>query len=449
MLNINDSSIHLLRSAIASGMTSPDELAAFMGNASVETGSFTVMREKLIYSSKERLLASVKSIPDRFSDSEIDDAIATKDPVKIATVMYDGHADLGNTEPGDGYRYHGRGYMQLTGRYNYQTYGDRIGVDLISNPERAADPDTAAKLALAYWEHGVPASAKLDARKAGRAINGGGNGKSDRAMDASAWRSVLDDELIKAIQQGDPGIDELRRRGNLAKRPTEMESSPLRLRSQGDRVEQLQRDLTELGYTSPEGHPLTPDGRFGPATRLAVLQFQSDHSLTADGIAGAATQRTLTQSLTDLREHNLSQTCETQLDHPSHPAYTMYLQARDQVYRLDAKFDREPDQRSDNLAAALTAASMEAGLVRIDQVIPSDNAAKMWATQRNTPGKDHFYDQHACVNTVEALDTPMARSTQAIDWLQTQAQSMTPSLTESLTKEITPEQTQRQPAMRL
>jgi len=62
---------------------------------------------------------------------------------------------LGNTEPGDGVRYRGRGYMQLTGRDNYRRVGRLLGVDLENNPELAARPDIAAQVALLYWKKRV------------------------------------------------------------------------------------------------------------------------------------------------------------------------------------------------------------------------------------------------------------------------------------------------------
>ena len=62
---------------------------------------------------------------------------------------------LGNTEPGDGVRYRGRGYMQLTGRDNYRRVGRLLGIDLENNPELAARPDIAARVALLYWKKRV------------------------------------------------------------------------------------------------------------------------------------------------------------------------------------------------------------------------------------------------------------------------------------------------------
>ena len=85
---------------------------------------------------------------------------------------------LGNTQPGDGARYHGRGFIQLTGRGNYTRYGQRIGVDLEGNPDLALEPDTSARVLAAYFlDHGIPTRAGAgDWAGVRRAINGGMNG---------------------------------------------------------------------------------------------------------------------------------------------------------------------------------------------------------------------------------------------------------------------------------
>ena len=86
--------------------------------------------------------------------------------------------NLGNTEEGDGFKYRGRGYIQLTGRYNYKKYGDMIGVDLINNPDLAAQPEIAQKLAVAYYQDRVGrGKTTVEATKA---INGGTNALSER-----------------------------------------------------------------------------------------------------------------------------------------------------------------------------------------------------------------------------------------------------------------------------
>jgi predicted chitinase len=95
---------------------------------------------------------------------------------------YEGRSDLGNTQPGDGKRYKGRGYIQLTGRANYTHYGSKLGVDLAGKPELAKRPDIAADVAVAYWNERVDraAAVKGDVRTVTRNINGGYNGLQDR-----------------------------------------------------------------------------------------------------------------------------------------------------------------------------------------------------------------------------------------------------------------------------
>jgi len=78
-------------------------------------------------------------------------------------VRYDGRADLGNTKPGDGFTYRGRGIFQITGRWNYAHYGAELGLPLEANPALAAQPDVAVKIACAFWtEHHIGAVADDD-----------------------------------------------------------------------------------------------------------------------------------------------------------------------------------------------------------------------------------------------------------------------------------------------
>lgn len=91
---------------------------------------------------------------------------------------YEGRADLGNTQPGDGERFMGRGYIQLTGRANYEHYGQKLGLDLVNHPDLALQPDVAAKIMVEYFkERGIPQMAQSgDWVAARRAVNGGTNG---------------------------------------------------------------------------------------------------------------------------------------------------------------------------------------------------------------------------------------------------------------------------------
>lgn len=70
-------------------------------------------------------------------------------------------AELGNTEPGDGYLYRGRGYAQLTGRANYKKLGEILEVDLVNKPELALDPDTAAMIMFEGMVKGLFTGKKL------------------------------------------------------------------------------------------------------------------------------------------------------------------------------------------------------------------------------------------------------------------------------------------------
>lgn len=95
---------------------------------------------------------------------------------------YEGRTDLGNVKPGDGYKYRGRGIIQLTGRTNYAVYGKKLGLDLINDPDLASRADIALKIALQYWN-----DKKLnnfadanDIKTITKRINGGYNGLQDR-----------------------------------------------------------------------------------------------------------------------------------------------------------------------------------------------------------------------------------------------------------------------------
>lgn len=89
---------------------------------------------------------------------------------------------LGNTQPGDGLRFKGRGPIQITGRANYRQYGELLGVDLVADPARAAAPELAFATAGLYWQrNGLNELA--DARDfvaITKRINGGTNGLADR-----------------------------------------------------------------------------------------------------------------------------------------------------------------------------------------------------------------------------------------------------------------------------
>ena len=91
---------------------------------------------------------------------------------------YDNNTQLGNTQPGDGVRYCGRGFVQLTGRYNYGAYGKALGIDLLAHPELALDAKTAAAILAYFFKlRRIPDTADSgDWTEVRKLVNGGTNG---------------------------------------------------------------------------------------------------------------------------------------------------------------------------------------------------------------------------------------------------------------------------------
>lgn len=108
---------------------------------------------------------------------------------------YEGRADLGNTEPGDGFRYRGRGLIQVTGRANYATCGAAINLPLITSPELLETPGNAAQSAAWFWNsRSLNDLADIgDFNTITRRINGGLNGLQNRLALYALCKSALGD----------------------------------------------------------------------------------------------------------------------------------------------------------------------------------------------------------------------------------------------------------------
>lgn len=106
---------------------------------------------------------------------------------------YEGRRDLGNTQPGDGRRYKGRGPIQLTGRANYRAAGKALGLPLEEQPELAAMPEHGFRVAAWYWSTRKlnPLADRGNVRAITIAINGGLNGYDDRVRRWEAAKMVL------------------------------------------------------------------------------------------------------------------------------------------------------------------------------------------------------------------------------------------------------------------
>jgi putative chitinase len=149
--------------------------AHFLAQACVETWYFTRLDEDLNYR------AGV--ITDTFPRLASRAGVLAHNAEALGNAAYAGRCGNGDEASGDGFRFRGRGCLCLTGRSNYARIGDRIGVDLVNNPDEAARPATAVACAVAFWAlHDCNAAAdEDDVAKVTRIVNGGVNGLADRA----------------------------------------------------------------------------------------------------------------------------------------------------------------------------------------------------------------------------------------------------------------------------
>jgi predicted chitinase len=124
------------------------------------------------------------------SETELDEL--KRNPEDFFNWVYGNMIGNGSVASGDGYLYRGRGFNQLTGRANYKKYGDRIGEDLVGNPDKVNDVDIAAKIAIEFATKGKPASSfptftdKTDAAEFFADINAGGTASSHRSNAVAA-----------------------------------------------------------------------------------------------------------------------------------------------------------------------------------------------------------------------------------------------------------------------
>ncbi len=397
-MSSKDNADYLMQAAMKNGIQGHQELGNFMGQMQVESGGFASMNENLHYSG-ERLLAV---FPGRNGMNDLKQAneIAAGGAEAIANEIYGGQwgkRNLGNTEPGDGWKYHGRGFIQLTGRANYEQVGKEMGLDLINHPELAEDREIAAKIAVHYWEARVVANHdQRDIAAACRDINGGTNGLADRRLAAAAW----DQKIARGYV---PGAAE-----------TPMHAAPANSTQSTRHVQQL---LNQHGYRDTSGHPLRVDGDYGAQTKKAVEAFQREQHLKVDGVVGPNTLHRL-EALTHTQAGAAHPTpaapvhvAPPRLNDASHPDHALYQQALRGVHLLDAQQQRTPDQHSENLAASLVVAARRDGMSRIDHVVLSDDGSRTFAVQGDMKS---LFKQVANVQTQLAVGTAMEQSCHAL-----------------------------------
>jgi putative chitinase len=391
-----DRETQVLTDAYAAGIRNPKELANFMAQVTHESNGLNRLEESFRYT------RNIQQIPVQSAwrqgpealDAARKEALQGK-PEKLAELMYGGRN--GNDEPGDGWKYHGRGYIQLTGKDNYRAAGKALDLDLVNHPELAAEPQNASKIATWYWENRVPEAARDDVKAATKAVNGKYNGLEDREHRYADWEKRLTPEVMNRLASGEVG----RTAGTPATPTAPAAERTLKEGMNGEDVRKLQADLARLGYKDAHGRELHTDGKFGPDTHAALEAFQRDHKLKADGIAGAKTRDAI-EAQKHLDNQKIDKAGAAALDK------SLLDQARKGVHDIDAKMNRTPDQASENLTGALAAKAKQDGLTRIDHVVLSDDGSKAYAVQGdlNSPLK-----KMAEVQTAQAVNTPLEQST--------------------------------------
>lgn len=256
-------------------INSPLRVAGFMAQCCHESNNFKVLEENLNYSAE----GLNKIFPKYFIKSGRDAAKYAKQPEKIANVVYGGRMGNGDEKSGDGYRYRGRGVIQLTGKDNYTAFGKDANVN--RTPEQVIEYLSTKRGALAsaawYWNSRSinDAADAGDIVKMTKLVNGGTIGLEDRKKH---YEHIL--EILEGKVHHTPAAPATPKPAAVKTTPTAAPktATTVKLGSKGDTVKALQAALG-----------LAPDGDFGPATQASLKEWQAKNGLTSDGVAGPKT----------------------------------------------------------------------------------------------------------------------------------------------------------------
>jgi len=292
-------------------------LAAFLAQGLIETGFLKATVEGMNYRSAERLM---KIWPSRFPTLESAQPFVGNEE-KLANRVYANRMGNGPPESGDGYRYRGRGFFQITGKDNYRKFGDMAGVDLLSNPEALEqDFKLSIRVAAAYFQKaGLAAFAdRGDFAAVSRGVNLGnprsGTFAHDEAKRIEWTKTALGlfqnpNSVVKAQPAPPPAPPPVAPPPQPEPQPApppELAPAPLptppvdddilRVGDNGVRVRSLQQMLRALGYALDDG-----DSVYGAATARAVRAFQNEHGLVETGHADTATRKALQEASDNIR----------------------------------------------------------------------------------------------------------------------------------------------------
>jgi putative chitinase len=156
---------------------SPQRIAAFIAQCSHESGHFEKLIENLNYGAKGLIM----TWPKRFTSTDQVNKYA-RQPEMIANYVYANRLGNGDELSGDGWKYRGRGLIQLTGKYNYQKFADTVGMDLEQVTRYLETKQGAAEAACLFWKNNkLNSHADVgDIKGMTKVINGGYIGLPER-----------------------------------------------------------------------------------------------------------------------------------------------------------------------------------------------------------------------------------------------------------------------------
>jgi putative chitinase len=172
-------------------INTPLRLAHFLAQCGHESGGFRATQENLNYSAK-----GLNGIFKKYFPTEAAAASYARNPQKIANKVYASRMGNGNEASGDGFKFRGRGYIQLTGKDNYTAFGKSIGEDILSNPDKVASSYALLSAAWFFSKNGLHRMADEGATdavvtKITKRVNGGTIGLADRIKHFKEYYNLL------------------------------------------------------------------------------------------------------------------------------------------------------------------------------------------------------------------------------------------------------------------
>jgi predicted chitinase len=166
----------IIREMLKQGFTDPRAIAEMLALTNYETEGYGRTVENMRYTTPDNLVKTFREV----TSLEQARALIAAGPVAIANAVYGGGKGqtLGNVAPGDGWKYRGRGLVQLTGRAQYARIGQQLGIDLVNNPQLASnDPNVMAAIAVNFYKNSKLLQSITQDGNFGRAATGlnGGN----------------------------------------------------------------------------------------------------------------------------------------------------------------------------------------------------------------------------------------------------------------------------------